>query len=591
MTLERIPEIPRPVGITDVKGVVNYLGNLATTLQDHMSMRPEDLQNLVDGFAYSSTTHATTHSNGGTDTVNHDNLAGFVANEHLLTAAIDHDSLLNFAADEHIAHAGVSILAGGILTGGGTIAATRTISLASSGVDHDATTNFVANKHLLPAAIDHDALLNFAANEHIDWTNATNNFKTTVASGYAGLFIGGNVGIGTTAPGARLEVSQAGADIRPLLKLTNDSVQNLVQGEMINFQGYYKHAIISAFYNPVAGQGGKLQLQTYANETTLNTGIVMDNSGNVGIGTTAPGAKVHVAGGDIVLADDKNQNTNMRSVYLAGHVFLSPWSTSDVTYLQARRGDGSGSTHLQLRTFNAGALIEALFIQSTGNVGIGRTNPPNILSVVQNSATDPIADSWTTYASDRSVKSIIGNVPSDILTRFTAIPTYAYQRRAIVCDEEVLSKLKVEAPEIEISDAEAIETIEIEKEEPTGKTKKAWRFTNGEKIQVEIPVMKKVKTQETRLKDSIRLDEDNGKFYKRQNTFTAQKKSAKKKEMEAEKTLKPKFLAHRYGIMIDDPQVPDEIIAVDGAGNRGLDLLAYTSYLHCVIKELAKRVN
>jgi len=47
MTLERITEIPRPVGITDVKGVVNYLGNLATTLQDHMSLRPEDFQNLV----------------------------------------------------------------------------------------------------------------------------------------------------------------------------------------------------------------------------------------------------------------------------------------------------------------------------------------------------------------------------------------------------------------------------------------------------------------------------------------------------------------------------------------------------------------
>ena len=47
MTLERIPEISRPVGITDVKGVVNYLGNLATTLQDHMSLRPEDFQNLV----------------------------------------------------------------------------------------------------------------------------------------------------------------------------------------------------------------------------------------------------------------------------------------------------------------------------------------------------------------------------------------------------------------------------------------------------------------------------------------------------------------------------------------------------------------
>ncbi len=32
---------------------------------------------------------------------------------------------------------------------------------------------------VLPAGVDHDALNNFAANEHIDWTNASNNFKTT----------------------------------------------------------------------------------------------------------------------------------------------------------------------------------------------------------------------------------------------------------------------------------------------------------------------------------------------------------------------------------------------------------------------------
>ncbi len=36
-----------------------------------------------------------------------------------------------------------------------------------------------------------------------------------------------------------------------------------------------------------------------------------------------------------------------------------------------------------------------------GNVGIGTTSPGNILTVVQNSTTDPIADAWTTYSSRR----------------------------------------------------------------------------------------------------------------------------------------------------------------------------------------------
>lgn len=48
---------------------------------------------------------------------------------------IVHDNLSGFVADEHVAHSGVSITAGAGLTGGGTIAATRTINVgAGTGV-------------------------------------------------------------------------------------------------------------------------------------------------------------------------------------------------------------------------------------------------------------------------------------------------------------------------------------------------------------------------------------------------------------------------------------------------------------------------
>ena len=47
---------------------------------------------------------------------------------------IDHDGLLNFVADEHVAHGSVSITAGTGLSGGGTIAATRTLDLANTAV-------------------------------------------------------------------------------------------------------------------------------------------------------------------------------------------------------------------------------------------------------------------------------------------------------------------------------------------------------------------------------------------------------------------------------------------------------------------------
>ncbi len=38
---------------------------------------------------------------------------------------------------------------------------------------------------------------------------------------------------------------------------------------------------------------------------------------------------------------------------------------------------------------------------STGKVSIGTESTPNILTIVRGSATDPIADAWTTYSSRR----------------------------------------------------------------------------------------------------------------------------------------------------------------------------------------------
>ena len=43
--------------------------------------------------------------------------------------SVDHDAATNFVADEHILHAGVSVIAGAGMTGGGTISASRTLNV------------------------------------------------------------------------------------------------------------------------------------------------------------------------------------------------------------------------------------------------------------------------------------------------------------------------------------------------------------------------------------------------------------------------------------------------------------------------------
>lgn len=143
----------------------------------------------------------------------------------------DHDALTNFVANEHIDHSSVSISAGDGLSGGGTIAATRTLS-----VDINGATDLVApavGDELLIADItdsnnvkkadvasivnlaDHDALTNFVANEHIDHSSVT----MTAGNGLTG---GGTIaatrtfavgaGTGITVNANDIQISDGGVD-------------------------------------------------------------------------------------------------------------------------------------------------------------------------------------------------------------------------------------------------------------------------------------------------------------------------------------------------------------------------------------------
>ena len=102
---------------------------------------------------------------------------------------IVHDNLSGFVANEHIDHSSVSISAGTGLTGGGTIASTRTLSVDINGTS-DLASPAVADELLISDAddsntvkkadlasivnlADHDALTNFVANEHINHTSVS----------------------------------------------------------------------------------------------------------------------------------------------------------------------------------------------------------------------------------------------------------------------------------------------------------------------------------------------------------------------------------------------------------------------------------
>ena len=98
----------------------------------------------------------------------------------------------------------------------------------------------------------------------------------------------GLVGIGTSSPGALLDVREQANAVSQQIRLTNTNTVGTV-GSAIKFQGFYDTALISSDGVPGATTGGSLRLQTYSSNGVLNTGINVDRLGNVGIGTTTSG--------------------------------------------------------------------------------------------------------------------------------------------------------------------------------------------------------------------------------------------------------------------------------------------------------------
>ena len=158
---------------------------------------------------------------------------------------------------------------------------------------------------------------------------------------------GGNVGIGTTSPSANLEVKGDG-DIIRATRGTFTVTTSMTSGS---------HNILSY------GKGfnvGTSDANSLGFSTSNSTRLLITSAGNVGIGTTSPGYKLH----------------NTGTSRLEGRVTLGGNVNNFI--------QGNGSS-LEFKSngdyfFNKGASTQ-LTILSNGNVGIGTTSPSQKLEV------------------------------------------------------------------------------------------------------------------------------------------------------------------------------------------------------------------
>jgi hypothetical protein len=192
----------------------------------------------------------------------------------------------------------------------------------------------------------------------------------------------GNVGIGTTSPGYKLDVKSGGVATY---------VAHFTSSDGASLGGMYEDA----------STNGEFYVKNNSGSTNVllnSSGVSYLNGGDVGIRTTSPSANLHIKGASnsyasVIIQDNLDAGYSGSSITFLnnsgvefGH--LDVVSNPGPSYLDLayRPTSGASSSRLKLQTGyltleTAGS--ERIRIDSSGNVGIGTTNPSAPLHIYQ----------------------------------------------------------------------------------------------------------------------------------------------------------------------------------------------------------------
>ena len=212
--------------------------------------------------------------------------------------------------------------------------------------------------------------------------NASNDSQIVISTSDAGtlndaLIINevGNVGIGTTSPGQKLDVNGS----------INVSSNVFAEG----------------FYGDRLWNSNNAALRFGTNNTERAR---IDGNGNLGIGTTAPTNKLHIQGSQATVYSSTDSGgqasagTTINNTNTAGNtnnfsqiLFTVGTNNNSLSRIVAIRS-GSDASDLAFVGKSAAGAAEYMRIKSGGNVGIGTTSPSSSLEVLKSASSTTISE-------------------------------------------------------------------------------------------------------------------------------------------------------------------------------------------------------
>ncbi|MEI6327492.1 MAG: VCBS repeat-containing protein, partial [Candidatus Roizmanbacteria bacterium] len=198
----------------------------------------------------------------------------------------------------------------------------------------------------------------------------------------------GNVGIGTTGPGVKLDISQAGDGNQIRFETTGGSgagrmwtlsAWNSTPSNHFSIDESGIGQRLSLFPN------GGISLGSYTTTAAPANGMII--SGNVGIGTTSPTGSLEIAksasgtiGPILSLVNSASlASGNGVDIAMAGNPGGS--ASAPTGRIRLTEGASAASTMSFWTYAGSGSLAERMRIDSNGNVGIGTTSPDSKLNV------------------------------------------------------------------------------------------------------------------------------------------------------------------------------------------------------------------